>query len=161
MNISEMYENLKKDANALADESSTQEKDDSKDELQKLIELTEKNEKDQQEASTDASKEISQVIEEQEKKEKDAETEEEGKEKRLDEKLADIEKVISAFGDNKPLGSSGPDKVFGKVKIRLYKAQDFSGLVAKDFVSPFLVQPTSQRDRIALLIDNLTKSNLL
>ena len=43
MNISEMYENLKKDANALADESSTQEKDDSKDELQKLIELTEKN----------------------------------------------------------------------------------------------------------------------
>ena len=43
MNISEMYENLKKDANALADESSTQEKDDSNDELQKLIELTEKN----------------------------------------------------------------------------------------------------------------------
>ena len=161
MNISEMYENLKKDANALADKSSTQEKDDSSDELQKLIELTEKNEKDQQEASTDASKEISQVIEEQEKKEKDAETEEEGKEKRLDEKLADIEKVISAFGDNKPLGSSGPDKVFGKDKIRLNQAQDFSGLVAKDFVSPFLVQPTSQRDRIALLIDNLTKSNLL
>ena len=60
------------------------------------------------------------------------------------------------------LGGSGPDKVFGKDKIILIQAQDFSGLVrTKEFFLLFLPQPTSQRDRVALLIENLTKINLL
>lgn len=84
----------------------------------------------------------------------------EKKEKGLDEKLKDIEKVISSFGSNQNLGSP-PKSPFKETPFQLNKAIDFRTQAAKDFVAPYLQQPSSQGDRIALLIEGLKKQNLI
>tara|TARA_R100000908_G_scaffold16344_1_gene6187 strand:+ start:354 stop:845 length:492 start_codon:yes stop_codon:yes gene_type:complete len=84
----------------------------------------------------------------------------EKKEKGLDEKLKDIEKVISSFGSSKSLGSP-PQSPFKEKPFELNKAIDFRAQAGKNFVAPYLQQPTSQGDRIALLIEGLKKQNLI
>jgi hypothetical protein len=85
---------------------------------------------------------------------------EEKKEKSLDEKLADIEKVISSFGSSQDLGSPAKSP-FTDRSFQLNKPIDFQTQVAKNYVAPYLQQPTSQGDRIALLFESLKKQNLI
>mgnify|MGYP000731217189 CR=1 FL=1 len=85
---------------------------------------------------------------------------EEKKEKGLDEKLADIEKVISSFGSSQDLGSPAKSP-FTDNSFQLNKPIDFQTQVAKNYVAPYLQQPTSQGDRIALLFESLKKQNLI
>lgn len=85
---------------------------------------------------------------------------EEKKEKGLDEKLADIEKVISSFGSSQDLGSPAKSPFTDK-SFQLNKPIDFQTQVAKNYVAPYLQQPTSQGDRIALLFESLKKQNLI
>jgi len=84
----------------------------------------------------------------------------EKKEKSLDEKLADIEKVISSFGSSQDLGSPAKSPFTDK-SFQLNKPIDFQTQVAKNYVAPYLQQPTSQGDRIALLFESLKKQNLI
>ena len=89
-----------------------------------------------------------------------AKKEKEGKEKDLDEKLADIEKVLSTFGEQAPLGSTSMP--FDKTStIDLNTPIDFRKETAKDYLGPVISQPSSQKDRIALLYENLRKQNLI
>ena len=92
-------------------------------------------------------------------KDAEAKKEEEKKEKGLDEKLADIEKVISTFGSQKSLGSTKDP--FRGTSFSLNKPIDFSTQVAKNYIAPYLQQPTSQDDRIKLLFESLKKQNLI
>src|SRR6056300_871536 len=82
------------------------------------------------------------------------------KEKSLDEKLADIEKVISSFGSSQDLGSPAKSP-FTDNSFQLNKPIDFQTQVAKNYIAPYLQQPTSQGDRIALLFESLKKQNLI
>ena len=75
-------------------------------------------------------------------------------------KLADIEKVISSFGSSQDLGSSAKSPFTDK-SFQLNKPIDFQTQVAKNYVAPYLQQPTSQGDRIALLFESLKKQNLI
>ena len=92
-------------------------------------------------------------------KDAEAKKEEEKKEKGLNEKLADIEKVISTFGSQKPLGKT--EDPFKGTSFSLNKPIDFQTQVAKNYIAPYLQQPTSQGDRIALLFESLKKQNLI
>ena len=90
-----------------------------------------------------------------------AKKEEEGKEKDLDEKLADIEKVLSTFGEQESLGG-GATMPFDKTStIDLNRPIDFRKETAKDYLGPVISQPSSQKDRIALLYESLRKQNLI
>ena len=88
-----------------------------------------------------------------------AKKEEKSKEKDLDEKLADIEKVISTFGNQTDLGTTSDP--FKGTKFELNKPIDFQTKVATNYIAPYLKQQTSQDDRIALLFENLKKQNLI
>ena len=89
-----------------------------------------------------------------------AKKEEEGKEKDLDEKLADIEKVLGKFSEQTPLGSTSMP--FDKTStIDLNRPIDFRKETAKDYLGPVISQPSSQKDRIALLYESLRKQNLI
>jgi len=89
-----------------------------------------------------------------------AKKEEEVKEKDLDEKLADIEKVLGKFSEQTPLGSTSMP--FDRTSIiELNKPIDFSKDIAKDYLGSVISQPTSQEDRIKLLYANLRKQGLI
>jgi len=89
-----------------------------------------------------------------------AKKEEEVKEKDLDEKLADIEKVLGKFSEQTPLGSTSMP--FDRTSIiELNKPIDFSRDIAKDYLGSVISQPTSQEDRIKLLYANLRKQGLI
>jgi hypothetical protein len=103
---------------------------------------------------TDEMETIKDVLKKEEKEK------EEKKEKGLDEKLADIEKVISTFGETTDLSSKTSDP-FSRTSLSLNKPIDFSTTVAKNYVTPYLQQPTSQGDRIKLLFESLKKQNLI
>jgi len=91
-----------------------------------------------------------------------AKKEEEGKEKDLDEKLADIEKVLSTFGEQESLGGGTTTMPFSKTSgINLNRPIDFRKEIVKDYLSPVIAQPTSNEDRIKLLYANLRKQNLI
>tara|TARA_R100001509_G_C4797651_1_gene191953 strand:- start:230 stop:715 length:486 start_codon:yes stop_codon:yes gene_type:complete len=108
-------------------------------------------------ANTDDTSETESI--EQILKDESSKKEEEGKEKDLDEKLKDIEKVISAFGNQTPLSTSSKTP-FTK-DLNLNKPIDFSTTIAKGYVTPMISPSTSQDDRIALLYENLKKQNLI
>ena len=116
---------------------------------QEKIKSVEKKDVDEESAS------IEKILQESE-----AKKEEEKKEKGLDEKLADIEKVISTFGNQTNLSSKTKDP-FKDTRFNLNKPLDFSTTVAKNYVAPYLQQPTSQDDRIKLLFESLKKQNLI
>tara|TARA_R100000149_G_scaffold50973_1_gene21421 strand:- start:180 stop:665 length:486 start_codon:yes stop_codon:yes gene_type:complete len=116
--------------------------------------LTEDDKKIQDVDDTGETKSIESILaEESEKKEQ------EGKEEELDEKLADIEKVISKFGERTKLGT-GKDP-FKDTKFELNKPIDMTTKVASNYLTPYLQEPTSQGDRIKLLFDSLKKQNLI
>ena len=154
-----MFEFLKEKGNALKDFANTDVEDEEerstaesiKAAIEKEQEKIKSKEKDIDEESSD----IEQIL-----KDAEAKKEEEKKEKGLDEKLADIEKVISTFGDQTNLSSKTSDPFKG-TKFSLNKPIDFQTQVAKNYIAPYLQQPTSQGDRIALLFDSLKKQNLI
>ena len=117
--------------------------------------LSEEDKKIQSMEDTTETESIEKILEKQSQKEK-----EKSKEKDLEEKLADIEKVISTFGSKTNLGSSTEDPFKG-TKFSLNKPIDFQTQVAKNYIAPYLQQPTSQSDRIALLFESLKKQNLI
>jgi putative cell wall-binding protein len=154
-----MFEFLKEKGNALKDFANTDVEDEEerstaesiKAAIEKEQEKIKSKEKDIDEESSD----IEQIL-----KDAEAKKEEEKKEKGLDEKLADIEKVISTFGDQTNLSSKTSDPFKGS-KFSLNKPIDFQTQVAKNYIAPYLQQPTSQDDRIKLLFESLKKQNLI
>jgi len=116
--------------------------------------LTEEDKKIQTIDDTGETKKVEQILEEE-----SAKKEAESKEKDLDDKLADIEKVISTFGSETNLGTTS--NPFKGTKFELNKPIDFQTQVAKNYIAPYLQQPTSQGDRIALLFESLKKQNLI
>ena len=154
-----MFEFLKEKGNALKDFANTDIEDEEerstaesiKAAIEKEQEKIKSKEKDIDEESSD----IEQIL-----KDAEAKKEEEKKEKGLDEKLADIEKVISTFGDQTNLSSKTSDPFKGS-KFSLNKPIDFQTQVAKNYIAPYLQQPTSQDDRIKLLFESLKKQNLI
>ena len=116
--------------------------------------LSEEDKKIQSMDDTSETQSIEQILEEE-----SAKKEEKSKEKDLDEKLADIEKVISTFGNKTNLGTATDP--FKGTKFELNKPIDFQTKVASNYIAPYLQQPTSQGDRIALLFESLKKQNLI
>ena len=89
-----------------------------------------------------------------------AKKEEDSKERDLEDKLADIEKVISTFSEQTNLSSKSGDPFIAAKDIN--KAYDFTKDFTKELVQPFIETPsTSNKDRIELLIDSLKKQNLI
>ena len=118
------------------------------------IALSEEDKKNQTIDDTGETKKVEQILEEQ-----SAKKEEESKEKDLNDKLADIEKVISTFGEQTDLGT--PSDPFKDTKFELNKPINFQTKVAQNYIAPYLQQPTSQGDRIKLLFESLKKQNLI
>ena len=118
------------------------------------IALSEEDKKNQTIDDTGETKKVEQILEEQ-----SAKKEEESKEKDLNDKLADIEKVISTFGEQTDLGT--PSDPFKDTKFELNKPINFQTKVAQNYIAPYLQQPTSQGDRITLLFESLKKQNLI
>ena len=155
------FEFLKKQGQAFKDFDNTDEEDTEerstaesiKAAIEKEQEILEKEKKEKD--IDEESSEIEQILKEAEEKK-----EVEKKEKGLDDKLADIEKVISTFGSQTNL-SSRTDDPFKGTKFSLNKPIDFQSQVAKNYISPYLQQPTSQGDRIKLLFESLKKQNLI
>ena len=80
--------------------------------------------------------------------------------KDLEDKLADIEKVISTFSEQTNLSSRSGDPFIAAKDIN--KAYDFTKDFTKELVQPFIETPSSSnKDRIELLIDSLKKQNLI
>ena len=118
------------------------------------IALSEEDKKNQTIDDTGETKKVEQILEEE-----SAKKEAESKEKDLDDKLADIEKVISTFGEQRNLGTTSDP--FKGTKFELNKPIDFQTKVAQNYIAPYLQQPTSQGDRIKLLFESLKKQNLI
>ena len=116
--------------------------------------LSEEDKKIQSTDDTSETESIEQILEEE-----SAKKEEKSKEKDLDDKLADIEKVISTFGSQQNLGLT--QDPFKGTKFQLNKPIDFQTKVAQNYIAPYLQQPTSQGDRIKLLFESLKKQNLI
>ena len=161
-----MFEFLKEKGEAL--KSFKDEKEEEKEEkssVEKLIEFQKAKEEADKEMS-DEEKDVSKIEdidtksvesilkEESEKKEKEKE------DKSLEDKLADIEKVIGAFSQETPLGSA-PKMPFKDTRFDINEGIDFSKSVAKNYVAPFIQQPTSQNNRVELLYQTLKKQNLI
>ena len=152
------FDFLKKEGKALKDFANTDIEDEEerstaesiKAAIEKEQEILKTEDKDIDEESSN----VEQIL-----KEAEAKKEEEKKEKGLDEKLADIEKVISTFGSQKPLGKT--EDPFKGTSFSLNKPIDFQTQVAKNYIAPYLQQPTSQDDRIKLLFESLKKQNLI
>ena len=157
------FDFLKKQGQAFKDFDNTDEEDSeersSADSIKAAIEKEQEKIKAAQTEDTETVDEDSATIEKI-LKESEAKKEEEKKEKGLDEKLADIEKVISTFGNQTNLSSKTKDP-FKDTRFNLNKPLDFSTQVAKNYVAPYLQQPTSQDDRIKLLFESLKKQNLI
>ncbi len=116
--------------------------------------LSEEDKKIQSMEDTSETESIEQILDKE-----SAKKEEKSKEKDLDDKLADIEKVISTFGSETDLGT--PSDPFKDTKFELNKPIDFQTQVAKNYIAPYLTEPTSQGDRIKLLFESLKKQNLI
>jgi len=154
------FDFLKKEGKALRDFANTDVEDEEERSSAESIKAALEKEKEKIESkeikdSDEESSDIEKII-----KEAEAKKEQEKTEKGLDEKLADIEKVISSFGSSQDLGSSAKSP-FKDTSFQLNKPIDFQTQVAKNYVAPYLQQPTSQGDRIALLFESLKKQNLI
>jgi len=82
-------------------------------------------------------------------------------EEAIDEKLADIEKVLDKFSEQTPLGTGQSPFRDTVSSLDLNKPIDFQKIMATDYVKPFITQQTtSPKDRIALLYEELKKQGL-
>ena len=159
-----MFEKLESVGEAFRNYFKKDKEEDERSSVKKLVEFQEaekeyKPTKEQQKISqiedTGETESIKQILERE-----SAKKEEEGKEKDLDEKLADIEKVLGKFSEQTPLGSTSMP--FDRTSIvELNKPIDFSKDIAKDYLASVISQPTSQGDRIELLYANLRKQGLI
>jgi hypothetical protein len=160
-----MLEFLKEKGEALKNFLDKDDEKEEKSSVEKLIDfqeakkaadeaLSEEDKKIQSIEDTSETESIEQILEEE-----SARKEEKSKEKDLDEKLADIEKVISTFGNQTNLGTTSDP--FKGTKFELNKPIDFQTKVAQNYIAPYLQQPTSQDDRIKLLFESLKKQNLI
>jgi len=159
-----MFEKLESVGEAFRNYFKKDKEEDERSSVKKLVEFqeaekeykpTEEKQKISQIEDTDETESIKQILERE-----SAKKEEEGKEKDLDEKLADIEKVLGKFSEQTPLGSTSMP--FDRTSIvELNKPIDFSKDIAKDYLGSVISQPTSQGDRIELLYANLRKQGLI
>lgn len=94
-------------------------------------------------------------------KEQSAKKETEEKETSLEDKLGDIEKVISKFSEQTPLGSSTSMPFEATKPLNLNKPIDYQKQTAKEYLTPVISQQTSNKDRVALLYENLRKQGLI
>ena len=75
--------------------------------------------------------------------------------------MKSIEKVLETFGDN-PIGTPAKSPFTAKDVININEPVDFSALMAKSYISPFLTnKPSSQMNRVELLYDTLKKQKLI
>jgi hypothetical protein len=159
-----MFEKLESVGEAFRNYFKKDKEEDERSSVKKLVEFqeaekeykpTEEQQKISQIEDTGETESIKQILERE-----SAKKEEEGKEKDLDEKLADIEKVLGKFSEQTPLGSTSMP--FDRTSIvELNKPIDFSKDIAKDYLGSVISQPTSQGDRIELLYANLRKQGLI
>ena len=159
-----MFEKLESVGEAFRNYFKKDKEEDERSSVKKLVEFqeaekeykpTEEQQKISQIEDTGETESIKQILERE-----SAKKEEEGKEKDLDEKLADIEKVLGKFGEQTPLGSTSMP--FDRTSIvELNKPIDFSKDIAKNYLGSVVSQPTSQGDRIELLYANLRKQGLI
>jgi len=153
---------LKEKGDALKDFADKEDKEE-KSSVEKLIDfqkakdefkLDDEKEKLAETEDTDDTTTIKEILKTESK-----EKEEKGKEKDLEEKLADIEKVISTFSEQTPLAKT--DTQSFKDTLSLNKPLDLRKDITKDIVRPFVKLPSVNQDRIELLIETLKKQNLL
>jgi hypothetical protein len=159
-----MFEKLESVGEAFRNYFKKDKEEDERSSVKKLVEFqeaekeykpTEEQQKISQIEDTGETESIKQILERE-----SAKKEEEGKEKDLDEKLADIEKVLGKFSEQTPLGSTSMP--FDRTSIvELNKPMDFSKDIAKNYLGSIISQPTSQGDRIELLYANLRKQGLI
>ena len=159
-----MFEKLESVGEAFRNYFKKDKEEDERSSVKKLVEFqeaekeykpTEEQQKISQIEDTGETESIKQILERE-----SAKKEEEGKEKDLDEKLADIEKVLGKFSEQTPLGSTSMP--FDRTSIvELNKPIDFSKDIAKNYLGSVVSQPTSQGDRIELLYANLRKQGLI
>jgi hypothetical protein len=81
------------------------------------------------------------------------------KKETLDEKLANIEKVIDKFTTQTPLGT-GAKLDMSSLDINV-PALDLSKTYQKDYIEQILQKSSSQMDRVSLLYQNLKKQGLI
>ena len=160
-----MFEKLESVGEAFRNYFKKDENEDERSSVKKLVEFqeaekeykpTEEQKKISQIEDVEGTESIKQILERE-----SAKKEEEGKEKDLDDKLADIEKVLSKFGEQTPLGSSSQMPFEATSTIELNRPIDFRKETAKDYLGSVISQPTSQEDRIKLLYANLRKQGLI
>lgn len=94
-------------------------------------------------------------------KEQSAKKETEEKETSIEDKLGDIEKVISKFSEQTPLGGSTSMPFEATKPLNLNKPIDYQKQAAKEYLTPVISQQTSNKDRVALLYENLRKQGLI
>ena len=152
------FDFLKKEGKALKDFANTDIEDEEErstaESIKAAIEKEQEILKTESMEDTEETESIEKILSEE-----SAKKETEYKEKDLEDKLKDIEKVISTFGSQKSLGSTKDP--FRGTSFSLNKPIDFSTQVAKNYIAPYLQQPTSQDDRIKLLFESLKKQNLI
>tara|TARA_R100001086_G_scaffold187663_1_gene105709 strand:+ start:682 stop:1185 length:504 start_codon:yes stop_codon:yes gene_type:complete len=167
-----MFENLREKGEALRNLfKKDKDKDDEKDEsiVDKTVEVIEARDKEAEKTDveklllgkTDDTAETESIIDVLKKEE--AEKKEE-KDDDLDKKLKNIEKVLETFGDSggTSIGKAPKSPFSEKDVIKINEPVDFSSLMAKDFISPFLLnKPSSQSNRVELLYETLKKQNLI
>ena len=158
---------LKEKGEALKNFITKKDDDDEKEEKSSVEKLLDFQKAKEEAVITESQKDVintddtgeTQKIEEILKKESQ-EKEEDTKEKDLEDKLADIEKVISAFSNQTNLSSKSGSPFVSSSNIN--KAYDFQKDFTKELVQPYIESPsTSNKDRIELLISSLKKQNLI
>lgn len=161
-----MFENLKEKGEALRDffkRDKEEEKDDNiVDKTVKVLDAREKNLEERtdvekllgQTEDTSKTESIIDVLKKEEAEKKE-DTEDD-----LEKKLASIEKVIDTFSESPIASAKSPFSAKDVIKIN--EPVDFSALMAKEFVNPFILnKPSSQTNRIDLLYETLKKQNLI
>jgi len=160
-----MFEKLESVGEAFRNYFKKDKEEDERSSVKKLVEFqeaekeykpTEEQQKISQIEDTGETESIKQILERE-----SAKKEEEGKEKQLDEKLADIEKVLDKFSEQTPLGTGQSPFRDTVSSLDLNKPIDFQKIMATDYVKPFITQQSSSpKDRIALLYEELKKQGL-
>tara|TARA_Y100000004_G_C8661915_1_gene305557 strand:- start:60 stop:545 length:486 start_codon:yes stop_codon:yes gene_type:complete len=161
-----MFENLKERGEALRDffkKDKEEEKDNNiVDKTVKVLDAREKNLEERtdvekllgQTEDTSKTESIIDVLKKEEAEKKE-DTEDD-----LEKKLASIEKVIDTFSESPIKPAKSPFSAKDVIKIN--EPVDFSALMAKEFVNPFILnKPSSQTNRIDLLYETLKKQNLI
>ena len=162
-----MFENLKEKGEALRN-FFKKDKDDEKDVsmVDKTVEVIEAKDKNLEKTDveklllgeTEDTAETESIVDVLKKEE--AEKKEESDDD-LDKKLKSIEKVLETFGDS-PIGTPAKSPFSAKDVIKINEPVDFSSLMAKSYIQPFLLnKPSSQSNRVELLYELLKKQNLI